>query len=233
METNNHYFDAQGLYSGSAPANPGSAAPANALRVPPSEKTGFWPAVNAAGDGWDLREDHRGRRGWVRGEPAVVAEVGPLPDGWSDARPATGNAVGADERRAAEYRVRADPHRDAALSYWAEAEGWRLLGNGESAALAEEKARDRFRLYAEEKRRIRSRVPEDSEPAGVAAGAEDVPTAPGGEERVFLTRTGTYHAAGCAYTTAAGAWLTLEEVMAKNASARPCGRCGPPKLPSA
>lgn len=51
----NHYFDDNGFYSGSAPANPGSEPPDNALRIaPPPAGEGFVPVLNAARDGWEL-----------------------------------------------------------------------------------------------------------------------------------------------------------------------------------
>lgn len=83
----NHYFDAQGIYTGSAAANPGSAPPLNALRTPPPKKTGCWPVVNAEGTGWDLIEDQRGREGFVDGRPVRMDRLGPLPPGWTDQPP--------------------------------------------------------------------------------------------------------------------------------------------------
>lgn len=50
----NHYFDEHGFYSGSAPANPGSEPPVNALRVAPPVREGFRAALNDARDGWEL-----------------------------------------------------------------------------------------------------------------------------------------------------------------------------------
>ncbi len=84
----NHYFDAAGIYTGSAPANPGSTAPQNALRLAPPARSGHWPVLNSAGDGWELREDHRGDEGFINGVPARVESLGPLPPGWSGAPPA-------------------------------------------------------------------------------------------------------------------------------------------------
>lgn len=80
----NHYFDAEGIYLGSAAANPGSVPPRNALRTPPPEKPGWWPVVDAEGTGWNLREDHRGKRGFVAGRLVCVEQLGPLPEGWME-----------------------------------------------------------------------------------------------------------------------------------------------------
>lgn len=43
--------------------------------------------VNAARDGWDIVQDHRGREGYVDGKPATIGTLGPLPVGWSDTAP--------------------------------------------------------------------------------------------------------------------------------------------------
>lgn len=83
----NHYFDAAGVYTGSAPAHADSLPPADAVRDAPPSRPGFWPVRDADGGGWVLVEDHRGRRGRIGGEPAVVAVLGPLPEGWSDDSP--------------------------------------------------------------------------------------------------------------------------------------------------
>ncbi len=52
-----------------------------------------------------------------------------------------------------------------------------------------------------------------------------------GDFRVYLTKAGTYHRAGCSSTTAAGEWLSLEELPDRNPESRPCSRCKPPLLP--
>ncbi len=134
----NHYFDAAGVYTGSAPANPGSGAPRDALRTPPPRQAGHWPVLNPAGDGWELREDHRGEEGFVDGAPYRIEALGPPPPGWS-------------------------------------------------------------------------RTPPDE------------------AERFFLTRTGVYHRADCRHAaTAAGGWLDLAALAARERPARPCARCRPP-----
>ncbi len=84
---NNHYFDADGVYIGSAAAHPVSLPPVNALRVAPPERPGHWPVLAASRDGWDLLEDHRGEKGWLEGRPAMMDHLGSLPPGWSDSPP--------------------------------------------------------------------------------------------------------------------------------------------------
>ena len=80
----NHYFDENGIYTGSAPAYPGTVPPDNALRDAPPRKDGHWPVRDVGGTGWILVEDHRGREGWLNGRPAMIAAPGPLPEGWKD-----------------------------------------------------------------------------------------------------------------------------------------------------
>lgn len=55
----NHYYNANGAYTGSAPAHKDSLPPANATRTPPPTRPGFWPVWK--GDGWELVQDHAGR----------------------------------------------------------------------------------------------------------------------------------------------------------------------------
>lgn len=82
----NHYFDEQGVYVGSAPAGREEFPPRNALRIVPPQEAGFWPVLNAARDGWELVEDHRGRQGYIDGAPVTIMDLGPLPEGWADTR---------------------------------------------------------------------------------------------------------------------------------------------------
>jgi hypothetical protein len=87
-----HYNPETGEYLGSGvvdpnPLEPGKwLIPAHATTVaPPASPTGH--SAVWSGDAWTLAEDHRGRQGWVNGQPAVVAALGPLPGGWSDTAP--------------------------------------------------------------------------------------------------------------------------------------------------
>lgn len=98
----NHYFDtAHPLrpYTHSMPANPGTVPPANALRGDkPTAKDGFWPCAQEGG--WVNMEDHRGRQGWVDGEPVSITVLGPLPGRWREESPEKTDTEKAVERKA-------------------------------------------------------------------------------------------------------------------------------------
>lgn len=162
----NHYYDADGVYTHSAPANRDSSPPRNALRIAPpplpeadSENgVSYCNVLNPAADGWEMAEDHRGRMGYVDGKRVRIDKPGPLPAGWSEMLPPL--------------------HAGAT----------------------------------------------DPEEAGSeTTAAPDI-------THYYLTRSGTYHADGCAYTTAAGQWLSLSGIAAAKPMAKPCGRCNPPRL---
>ena len=80
----NFYFDDTHPlhpYTYSAPANPDSLPPDNALRIEPQAKHGFWPCET---DGrWQYLPDHRGKTAYRTGDGAavVVEQIGELPDG--------------------------------------------------------------------------------------------------------------------------------------------------------
>ena len=61
--------------------------PGMSLCIAPGDMTeGFvW---RVAGDAWEQVEDHKGKNGYVNGQPHEVKEYGPLPEGWSDTPPA-------------------------------------------------------------------------------------------------------------------------------------------------
>ncbi len=66
---------------------PAHAVAADAALLPPS-RDGYARVLNAAGDGWEYVEDHRGKEGWLPGgAPHVVVDLGPLPEGWSEIEP--------------------------------------------------------------------------------------------------------------------------------------------------
>lgn len=65
------------------------------------------------------------------------------------------------EKRKDAYKAEADPLFEQAMYYQAEAEGFRLLNDLASAAVAEEKSRDYLRQYAEVKAEIRERYPDE------------------------------------------------------------------------
>ena len=81
----NHYFDHTHPlrpYTHSLPAMPGTVAPDNALRKePPAGMAGFH-AAEKNGE-WVYIEDHREEEGFLNGEPCVIQDYGPYPDGWS------------------------------------------------------------------------------------------------------------------------------------------------------
>lgn len=210
MEQQNHYFDEQGVYTGSLPVGREEFPPRNALRCNLPQKEGYWPVVNAAHDGFVLVEDHRGQEGWVNGEQTRITEVGPLPEGWSDTPPMPPDNRMPEEKRRAAYFREADAIRNEALSYQAEADAWRLAGNEARASAAETKAAASLAEYLAKKEEIRERYPDPS---------------------YTLAASGVYHAAGCSYAASDGEKLTLEQIAARNASAKPCARCKPPALP--
>lgn len=225
----NYYFDADGVFTGSAPANPDTLPPPNALRIAPPQRPGHWPVLNAARDGWDLREDHRGKEGWLLGEHCHIATLGSLPEEWSETPPEPERESSIDEQRRAAYRAEADELCDLALSFQAEAEAWRLAGAVGKAEQAKEKYRRELARYLEKKEEIRTRHPKPENDVSVAP-----PSAPtdsqASEEtvagtRYYLTGSGTYHAAGCTHTKAKGEWLFLDEILERKPSAKPCGRC--------
>ncbi|MCC8181073.1 MAG: hypothetical protein LIP23_09225 [Planctomycetes bacterium] len=222
----NHYFDADGVYTMTWPATPNTLPPANALRAPLPDKLGpgFAATVNAAGDGWDLLEDHRGETGYVAGARMVIDRLGPLPDGWIPAaeyRPAQDESDNAensadsidpddiDAQRRAAYEDEVDPILVDILHYRVEAEAWRNAGDLIHAAAAQARVDAALAEYLEKKKRIRQRLPRRD------------------EHRYYLTNAGTYHAEGCVHNTAVGEWLTLDEVAATNPDSKPCRSCKP------
>lgn len=59
--------------------------PNNSTRTAPEEQEGFIPRWN--GEAWEQVENHKGKEGYVNGEPHTVKNYGPLPEGWSDTPP--------------------------------------------------------------------------------------------------------------------------------------------------
>lgn len=85
----NHYFDtAHALhpYTHSAYTTPNTVAPINALRgTLPKIPEGCW--LGEKNGEFVQIENHKGKSGYVNGEPYEIKEYGPLPDGWSDTLP--------------------------------------------------------------------------------------------------------------------------------------------------
>ncbi|AAS97203.1 tail assembly protein [Nitratidesulfovibrio vulgaris] len=70
------------------PPNEWVALPADATTLqPPAQREGFACVLNLAGDIWEHIEDHRGKAGYVEGQPHTVRDLGPLPAGWSTTAP--------------------------------------------------------------------------------------------------------------------------------------------------
>ena len=80
----NYYFDNTHPlrpYTGSAPANPGSLPPDNALRSAPENRAGFWPCEKEGR--WQYLPDHRGKTAYQTSDGAEVKieDIGELPSG--------------------------------------------------------------------------------------------------------------------------------------------------------
>ncbi|MCD8351444.1 MAG: hypothetical protein LUC93_12625 [Planctomycetaceae bacterium] len=228
----NHYYDDNGIYTCSAPANEGSLPPAGAVRESPPSRPGYWPKRTAANDGWELVEDHRGERGWLAGVPAVVRELGPLPEGWSSTPPPQANEDACRDKRQAAFIEQTDPIRDQALTYWAEAQGWRLAGDEAKSQIALDKCTRLLTDYVTAKEAIRAAIRKEAAEESVQAdaggesekGGDVVNPAPAS---LYLTASGTYHAPGCRYTAGAGEWLQPSAVRSRRPTAKACGLCRP------
>ena len=86
----NNYFDSSHIlrpYTHSAYATPNTVEPMNALRgTLPKIPEGCW--LGEKNGEFVLIENHKGKSGYVNGEPYEIKEYGPLPEGWSDTPPA-------------------------------------------------------------------------------------------------------------------------------------------------
>lgn len=70
------------------PPNEWVALPGDATTLqPPAQREGFASVLSLAGDIWEYVEDHRGKAGFIEGQPYTVRDLGPLPAGWSDTAP--------------------------------------------------------------------------------------------------------------------------------------------------
>lgn len=220
----NHYFDENGAYTGSAPANDGTVAPENALRLPPPRQDGYWPVLNSSCDGWELMEDHRGLRGWIDGRYGVVTTLGPLPDDWREDTPEEEEQASIEQQRQSAYGALADPLRDLAVSYRIEAEAWRNRGNAAMAKKAWEKYRSRLDGYLSAKESIRSQFPKN---APDCPGSDTGPDANPESPLFFVKRSGICHAAACGFARGDGEWLDSGAIAARSRPVRPCRRCKP------
>nr|WP_296983544.1 phage tail protein [uncultured Desulfovibrio sp.] len=78
-----YQYTADGYYAGEAEDY--GLLPNNATHTVPTLKKGFVPRWT--GKKWEQIEDHKGKSGYVNGQPHEVKEYGPLPEGWSDTPP--------------------------------------------------------------------------------------------------------------------------------------------------
>ena len=78
-----YQYTADGYYAGEV--DDYGILPNNATRTAPTLKKGFVPRW--MGEKWEQVEDHKGKSGYVNGQPHEVKEYGPLPEGWSDTPP--------------------------------------------------------------------------------------------------------------------------------------------------
>lgn len=217
----NHYFDEDGMYTGSAPANPGTIAPQNALRIAPEQQDGFWPVLNAEKTGWNLICDHRGKQGWVDGHSAVITEIGPLPENWTDNAPDCEEIPETTEaQRRQAYAIRTDRIRDRALSYKLEAEACKLQGDAAGSRHATIKYNQELKTYLEEKSAIRQEYPDESGSDGGTSRANNF-------SAFFLGSSGVCHTAACGFAKGNGEWLERDELQARGDAVRPCRRCRP------
>ena len=78
-----YQYTADGYYAGEGEDY--GLLPSNATRTAPTLKKGFIPCWD--GKKWGQVEDHKGKSGYVNGQPHEIKEYGPFPDGWSDTPP--------------------------------------------------------------------------------------------------------------------------------------------------
>lgn len=217
----NYYFDENGVYTGSALANPGTITPENALRIAPDQKDGYWPVLNENKTGWDLALDYRGKQGRINGCPTVITSLGPLPDNWDEEISKQANTpLTAEEQRCHAYAALTDHIRDTALSYQLEAEACRKRGDADGAGRAMLKYNRQLSAYLDAKTAIRKEYPhENSDNSGEDADA-DSPS-------LFLGRSGIFHTPACGFARGNGEWLGAKEIWARGDTVRPCRRCRP------
>ena len=78
-----YQYTADGFYAGESDEY--GILPNNATHTVPTLKKGFVPRWT--GKKWEQIEDHKGKSGYVNGQPHEVKEYGPPPEGWSDTPP--------------------------------------------------------------------------------------------------------------------------------------------------
>jgi hypothetical protein len=78
-----YQYTADGYYAGENEDY--GLLPNNATYTAPEMQDGYIPRWTGAA--WEQVENHKGKEGYVGGEPFTVKEYGPLPGGWSDTPP--------------------------------------------------------------------------------------------------------------------------------------------------
>lgn len=79
-----YQYDASGYYVGET-EDYGGPLPNNATATAPVQQEGFIPRW--MGSTWALVENHKGKQGYLDGQPYTIRDYGPLPAGWSYAPP--------------------------------------------------------------------------------------------------------------------------------------------------
>lgn len=74
-----YQYNASGWFAGEVEDH--GLLPNNATHTPPQMQNGYIPRFS--GGKWELVENHRGKQGYLNGQPHTIKEYGPLPDGWS------------------------------------------------------------------------------------------------------------------------------------------------------
>lgn len=92
-----YQYTADGYYAGEG--DDYGLLPNNATYTVPTIVEGKVPRWT--GKRWEQIEDHKGKNGYVNGQPHEIKEYGPLPEGWSDTPPPpTANELSAHLRSA-------------------------------------------------------------------------------------------------------------------------------------
>jgi len=94
-----YQYDAAGYYVGPSDDYGAAALPHNTTREPAPLANEYIPRWT--GRAWEQVENHKGREGWLNGQPHKITEYGPLPEGWSDNPPEPTAEELAERRRAA------------------------------------------------------------------------------------------------------------------------------------
>ncbi len=105
-----YIFDLKnGVYLGSRPAQtrPNGAPITDCIGATPvaPPEAGEGRAAVWNGSTWELKEDHRGKTGWLNGRPHIITDYGPYPEGWSSEPPEPDEAE-LQAQRIAEIKAR-------------------------------------------------------------------------------------------------------------------------------